>query len=76
MRWIQLVIFIQLHSYLTRSLEQSIFFPFNLKNYLDHTVKFQDVYSWVSFHFFSFFCLLGPHWQHMEVLRLGVELEL
>ena len=23
-----------------------------------------------------FFCFLGPHLQHMEVLRLGAELEL
>ena len=26
--------------------------------------------------FFFFFCFLGPHGQHMEVSRLGVELEL
>ena len=28
------------------------------------------------FSFFFFFCFLGPHPQHMEVPRLGVELEL
>ena len=27
------------------------------------------------FFFFFFFCSLGPHWRHMEVPRLGVQLE-
>ena len=30
----------------------------------------------IFFFFFFFFCLLGPHPQHMEVPRLGGELEL
>ena len=29
-----------------------------------------------NFFFFFFFCFLGPHLWHMEVSRLGVELEL
>ena len=28
------------------------------------------------FRVFFFVCFLGPHWQHMEVPRLGVELQL
>ena len=35
-----------------------------------------EEYSSVVFTVVCFFCFLGPHPQHMEVPRLGVELEL
>ena len=39
------------------------------------TIKL-DLWMIVFFSFFLFFCSLGPHPPHMEVPRLGVELEL
>ena len=33
-------------------------------------------YFILYYFFFLSFVFLGPHWQHMEVLRLGVKLEL
>ena len=38
--------------------------------------KFLFPYSFFLFFFLSFFFFLGPYLQHMEVPRLGVELEL
>ena len=32
---------------------------------------FRKVFRWMGFVFFFFFCFLGPHLQHTEVLRLG-----
>ena len=44
-------------------------------------VVFQVMFSFIPYIFLYvifafFFFLIGPHLQHMEVLRLGVELEL
>jgi len=37
---------------------------------------FLSVWRFLLFFFFFFFCFLGPHPWHMEVPRLGVQLEL
>ena len=43
-----------------------------------HTGVYMSVYTWVFVFLVLgfFFCFLGPHPRHMEIPRLGVELEL
>ena len=49
-------------------------------NYIDYSVLdffhvTLSLYIYIYIYIHTF-CLLGPQWQHMEVPRLGVELEL